>query len=204
MQTRNLPSLVELHHAPVEAYKNDQYNLLLNQEPHADWVRKHPLAKTKNDKGQEVPARYLPIEKIEYMLTRIYGGFSVEVLREGLMANAVYVTVRLHLIHPVTGKPFFTDGVGAKSVQVNSGASPSDISQIKDAGVMMALPSAKSYAIKDAAQNLGRLFGRDLNRSNLSPFQGAYGAAAQAPAPAASEPEKPVNNNYSTTNEFPL
>lgn len=197
---RNLPSLVELHYAPAEAYKNDQYNMLLNQEPHNDWVKAHPMAKTKNDKGQEVPARYLPIEKVEYMLIRIYGGFSVEVLREGMMANAVYVTVRLHLVHPVTGKPFYMDGVGAKSVQVNSGASPSDITQIKDAGVMMALPSAKSYAIKDAAQNLGRLFGRDLNRRNVSPFQGAYTSAAPAP-------EQPTtsNNNYSTSNDnYPL
>jgi len=114
-----LPTLQELHHDPAVAFKMDQYNLLLNQPPHIDWVKTHPMAKVKDDKGNNVPARYMPIDKIEFMLTRIYGGYSVEILREGMMANACFCTVRLHLKHPVTGDSFFMDGTGAKSVQVD-------------------------------------------------------------------------------------
>ncbi len=39
---------------------------------------------------------------------------------------------------------------------------------------MMALPSAKSYAIKDAADHLGSLFGRDLNRKDAPAFSPTY------------------------------
>jgi hypothetical protein len=31
----------------------------------------------------------------------------------------------------------------------------------------MALPMAKSYAIKDACDHFGKLFGRDLNRKTM-------------------------------------
>jgi hypothetical protein len=36
---------------------------------------------------------------------------------------------------------------------------------------MMALPMAKSYAIKDACDHFGKLFGRDLNRKETMGFE---------------------------------
>ena len=39
---------------------------------------------------------------------------------------------------------------------------------------MKALPSAKSYALKDAAELLGDLFGKNLNRKDVLAFIGAY------------------------------
>jgi hypothetical protein len=62
---------------------------------------------------------------------------------------------------------FFMDGVGAAELQTKTGASASDLAAINTGAVMMALPMAKSYAIKDAAENLGKLFGRDLNRKDV-------------------------------------
>jgi ABC-type transporter lipoprotein component MlaA len=35
----------------------------------------------------------------------------------------------------------------------------------------MALPIAKTFAIKDATGHLGKIFGRDLNRKDTIPFQ---------------------------------
>jgi hypothetical protein len=35
---------------------------------------------------------------------------------------------------------------------------------------MMALPIAESYAIKDASEKIGKLFGRDLNRKDTMGF----------------------------------
>jgi len=169
-----LPTLAELHYDVDKALKNDKLNLLLNQPPHEKWIKNHPLAKTKNDKGEEVAARYIPIDKIEFMLTRIFQEWHPEILREGIMFNSVYVAVRLHLKNPVNGQWFFHDGIGAKSVQTDKGYSAADLGHIKDAAVMMALPSAKSYAIKDAAEHLGILFGRDLNRRNGVKFSGGY------------------------------
>jgi len=78
--------------------------------------------------------------------------------------------VRIHLKHPVTGEMFFIDGVGAAELQTKSGASAADLSAINKGAVMMALPMAKSYAIKDAAEHLGKLFGRDLNRKETMAY----------------------------------
>lgn len=179
-QKNNLPTLAELHGDPQKAFKNDQFKSLLNQPPHASWLKKHPMAKAKNAQGQTVPSEYMPIDKVEFMLDRIFQEWKIEVLAVSVLFQSIGVTVRLHYLNPVTGEWSFHDGVGAKSVQVNSGASAADLGQIKDAAVQMALPSAKSYAIKDAAEHLGSLFGRDLNRRDTVLFAGAYGEHEEA------------------------
>jgi hypothetical protein len=180
---RPLPTLAELHQDVQAAFKNDQFKLLLNQPPHTSWLKKHPLETTKNDQGQKVPTEYLPIDKIEFMLDRIFQEWKIEVLQATVMFQSIAVTVRLHYKSPVTGEWCFHDGVGAKSVQTNQGASAADLSAIKDAAVQMALPSAKSFAIKDAAEHLGALFGRDLNRRDVVMFAGAYGPEQPAQTP---------------------
>lgn len=176
MDKKNLPTLAELHHSPAEAFKTDQLNLLLNQPPHASWIKGHPMVKVKNAQNQSVPLQYMPIDKVEYLLTRIFQEWRVEVLQAIPMFQSIAVTIRLHYKNPVTGEWSFHDGVGAKSVQVNAGGAASDLAQIKDAAVMMALPSAKSYAIKDAAEHLGTLFGKDLNRKDTVSFRATYEA----------------------------
>ena len=40
----NLPTIQDLHESnSIASYKNDQLNLLLNQEPKKEWVKDHPL-----------------------------------------------------------------------------------------------------------------------------------------------------------------
>lgn len=173
MEKKQLPKLVELHATPEVAFKNDQLKLLLNQPVHAKWIRKHPLATTKDEMGKTVPAKYIPIDKIEFLLDRIFQEWRIEVLREGVMFNSVYVTIRLHYKNPINNEWSYHDGVGAKDMQKDSGTDLS-MSTIKASAVMMALPSAKSFAIKDAAEHLGELFGRNLNRNHTLAFAGAY------------------------------
>src|SRR4051812_35339726 len=107
-----LPTLAELHHDPLTAFKNDQLNLLLNQPVPAKWLKDHPTAKKKNEAGQTVPMQYIAIDRIEFLLTRIFQEWRVEVLREYVMFQSIGVTVRLHVRNPVTGEWFFHDGVG--------------------------------------------------------------------------------------------
>lgn len=214
MQTNSkpLPTLAELHGDPQAAFKNDQFKTLLNQPPSASWLKKHPLAKAKDNNGQTVPSEYIPIDKIEFMLDRIFQEWKIEVLQAVVMFQSIAVTVRLHYKNPVTGEWSFHDGVGAKSVQTNQGASAADLSAIKDAAVQMALPSAKSYAIKDAAEHLGSLFGRDLNRRDTIMFAGAYDTTPQPQdvKPAAiwkaanpyEEPKSAPVNNHSQSFNF--
>jgi hypothetical protein len=86
----------------------------------------------------------------------------------------VYATVRLHYLDPITGEWGYHDGTGAMPVQTDKGKSASDLAAIKSSAIQMALPAAVSYAIKDAAEHLGVLFGRDLNRKDTIAYQGAY------------------------------
>lgn len=201
MAHKNLPTLAELHYDVETAFKNDQLKRLLNQQPHESFIKLHPLAKVKNDQGKDVPSRYIPIDKIEFMMDRIFQEWRVEVLRESVMFQSIAVTVRLHYLNPVTATWSFHDGCGAKSVQVEKGANASDLSAIKDAAVQMAFPAAKSYAIKDAAEHLGILFGKDLNRRGTFEFTGAYESAANETAKVSKQEE---NNNYSNQKDYEL
>jgi hypothetical protein len=162
-----LPKLEDLQHDVEEAFKNDQLNYLLNQKPPDSWLKPHPYVNVKDDTGKSVPLRYMPIEKTEFLLTKIFQRWEVQVIATGVMFQSVYVHVRLTVTNPLNGEKISHDGLGAANVQTDSGASAADLSKIKASAVMMALPSAESYAIKDAAEKFGRIFGKDLNRNNV-------------------------------------
>lgn len=165
MKENKLPKLQDLHHDIQEAFKTDQLNLLLNQQPKKEWVKDHPVAKG---------VKYIPIDKVEFLLTKIFGEWKVEILSEGQMFNSVYVKVRLHYKNPLNGLWAFHDGLGAVGVQTDKGASASDLSAIKQDAIMKALPAAESYAIKDAAEKLGQLFGSNLNRKDVITYESSY------------------------------
>jgi len=160
---RELPILSDLYKADDIAtlFKTDQFNLLMNQAPEPKWVLENKFAGN---------SKYIPIGILETLLQRIFKEFRVEVMREGTMFNSVYVTIRLHYLHPISGEWGFHDGVGSAQVQTKGGASPADLQNINNNAVMMALPMAKSYAIKDACDHFGKLFGRDLNRKDTMGF----------------------------------
>lgn len=169
----NLPTLAELHYDVQAAFKNDQLTCLLNQPPHQDWLKKHPM--TKGD--------YLPIDKIEFMLSRIWQKWYVQVLSYQVIFQSVAVHVRLHYYNPYgeVGEWQYQDGLGACPVQTDAGKSPADLAAIKNAAVQMALPAAESYAIKDACEKMGTLFGKDLNRKDTVMFAGAFNDGPPAP-----------------------
>jgi hypothetical protein len=165
MSNNNLPTLADLNTNIEQAFKNDQLNYLLNQEPPAAWVKTNKYAGNTS---------YIPIDKVEMLLTRIFQEWRVEVLDVKQLFNAVSCHIRLHYKNPTNGEWSYHDGVGAMQIQTKSGASPADLGAINNNAVMMAVPAAKSYAIKDAADHLGKLFGRDLNRKDTMAFTPAY------------------------------
>lgn len=136
----------------------DEFNVLINQNPPKAWIKTNQYANN---------SQYLPIDKVELLLRKIYKDVDIEVLRESVMFNALCVTVRIHYTNPVTGLRGFKDGVGAKQIQTKKGSSPADLANINNNAVEMALPIAKTNAIKDACHNLGRIFGGDLNRKDI-------------------------------------
>lgn len=171
MSNLSIPTLDQLVANDDNSFKQDALTVLLNNAPPQSWLKQHPTAKYKNETGQNVPAPYLPIDKVEYLLTKIFGTWWVEIREIKPVANSVVVTVRLWVIDPITKQPRFNDGVGATPIQTESGAGAMDWNAVKSNGVQIAAPAAETYAIKDAAEKFGRLFGKDLTRINTMNYE---------------------------------
>lgn len=162
LTTYTPPTFEDLTKDIEGAYRDDAFKALLNQDPPASWVKENRYANG---------AHYLPIDKVEYLLDRIFRQWRVEVLNVGQAFNGVHVTIRLHYLNPVTGKWEHQDGVGADEMQTKQGASPADLANINKGALSMSIPKAKSEAIKDAAHHIGRIFGRDLNRKDVKEYE---------------------------------
>lgn len=158
----------------IEAAKHDDLNMLLNQPPPKKWIKQHPLIKKKVTNGQgqsvEVPFEYLPIDKVETMLIRIFKHVKIEITGQGTAFNGVWVTVRIHYFHPVMNCMSFHDGIGSVSLQTKKGTSPADLANINHGALAIAFPIAKTEAIKDASHHFGATFGANLNRSDTISF----------------------------------
>lgn len=165
-----LPTLAELIKPNEEDLADNQLMIILNQPPPAAWLLEHPTAKIKNELGVDVPLPYLPINKVEYLLVKIYGKYKVEVRNVMNIANSVLVTVRLYVTNPITQEEEWHDGVGACPIQTNKGAGAMDWNAAKANGVQIAAPAAETYAIKDAAEKFGKIFGKDLGRRDTMDY----------------------------------
>lgn len=164
--SKDLVKLVDNgENSPVVFEKMGELKSVLNQNPNRSWVKNHPFASG---------VVYLPIDKVETMLDMIFQQWRVEILSVSQLAQSICCTVRLHYLNPVTNEWSFHDGVGAVPLKTNKGASAADMSAIKSDAVATGAPAAKSFAIKDAAEHLGKLFGRDLNRKDAVAYSNLY------------------------------
>lgn len=157
-EVKKLPNINDLYEDVEKAAKNNDLNILLNQPPKQEWVKQNKYANNTN---------YIPIEKVEYLLTSIYQNWKVEIKETTVIANSIVVTVRLHVQSPITGEWDWQDGIGASPIQTQSGAAATDFTKVNTSAVQMAAPAAESYAIKDAAEKLGKIFGKDINRKDV-------------------------------------
>lgn len=146
----------------------DDFLEFVNQDPPEIFIENHPIAKN---------VKYIAISNTELTLDKIFQYWSVEILKTEVMFNAIAVTVRVNYKHPVLGEWMHQDGVGAVGVQTDKGETAANLSAIKQDAVMKALPAAKSFAIKDAVDHIGKIFGRDLNRKNTFDFTPSYGTS---------------------------
>jgi hypothetical protein len=158
----SLPKLQDLYLDKIKTQRNDVFITLMNQEPNKTWVKEHPFIRG---------YKYLPIERIEYLLKSIFKNYRIEITGQGQSFNGVWVTVRVHYVHPLTGEWSFHDGIGASQLQTAKGTSPADLANINNGALSMAFPMAKTIAIKDACDHFGKLFGADLNRKDLISYE---------------------------------
>lgn len=157
-----LPTLPELFEDNIElAGKTEGLNAILNTNPPEKWVKVHPFVKDH---------KYLPIDKVEYLLRKIFKRYSIEITGQGTAFNGVWVTVRVNYFNPITGEMNSSDGIGAMQLQTAKGTSPADLANINNGAISMAFPIAKTLAIKDACELIGNIFGANLNRKDAISF----------------------------------
>lgn len=158
MENRKLPTIKELYSGELQTKSaQNNLNVLLNQPPPPKWLKDHPFAKN---------VKYIPIEKIEFLLTKLFIQWRVEIKQVQIIANSCTVTVRLHYQNIIGNDWSWQDGIGASPIQTEAGAGAMDWDKTKNDAVMKAAPAAESYAIKDAAEKIGKIFGKDINRKD--------------------------------------
>lgn len=163
IEKSKLPTLAELFDDSLAlAGKQEGLNALLNAEPPKTWVKEHPFIK-----GH----RYVPIDKVEYLLRKIFKHYQIEITGQGTAFNGVWVTVRVHYFNPSINTMSFVDGIGAIQLQTKKDTSPTDLINLNNGAISMAFPIAKSLAIKDACQLLGNIFGGNLDRKDTIQFE---------------------------------
>lgn len=169
--TFKLPTIAEIYAAgenmPV-LQQDSVIQVLLNQAPRPEWLKAHPIAKKEvmvDGRKQQVPISYIPIERIEWLLTNVFVRWKVEIKNSKLIANSIVVEVRLHYYDHVMEEWHWQDGIGAQPLQTDKDSGAVDFNKIKSNAVQIAAPAAESYAVKDAAEKIGKLFGKDLNRA---------------------------------------
>lgn len=139
----------------------------LNQAPPADGIEKTPDGK----------ASTLTISHVEGKLDEIYlRQWGTKDVNIQIVANEILVWLTLWVIDPSSGIKIERSGFAA--VQITVDKVPDNLRgpernqwalnlQNKKANAChLAFPKAKSMAIKNAAQSLGVIFGRNLNRKN--------------------------------------
>lgn len=137
------------------------------------------------DKTPDGKAKTLPISFVEMTLDEIFlGQWSTEHFTTRQMLNEVCGELELVVIHPVTGMEMRR--VGAASIIIQVDKSPDDLtgqarnewqlspSNKKPNALDLGYPKLKAECVKNAAQSLGKVFGRDLNRKKTDKLQQEY------------------------------
>lgn len=152
------------------------------------WLKKHPI----------IPNyRYLPVDKVEFSLHRIFGamGWRAEILSAGSMFNSSYCIVRLHYKIPNTNVWMSHDGVGAAPCHTKGGEAAANLSAIKSDAVTKSLPTSASYALKNAARKIGELFGANVDDYDAISFFDQEGTFKGLWQPPPSQPPATSTSN---------
>lgn len=147
------------------------FNSRLHSQPNAE-----SLDKTPDGKAQTVTISHIEMTLDEYF----FGLWETENFRWNQIGNEVVGAIDLKVFHPVVNG--WLKRTGAASIVIMVDKAPEGISQQernqwalntankKSNALDMAFPKLKAECLKNAAQSLGKLFGRDLNRKKQDGF----------------------------------
>lgn len=140
------------------------------------------------DQTPDGKASYLPISFVEMSLDEIFlGQWSTENFKWSAITNEVQGSLELVLWHPITGRQIRRTGAGSIIITVDSISEEMKDKMTKQDRNLYALnpenkkpnaldlafPKLKAECVKNAAQTLGKLFGRDINRKKRDVFKPA-------------------------------
>ena len=81
----------------------------------------------------------------------------------------------MHVQDPITGEWDYQDGVGAMPIQIAKEAgSAIAFEKMNSSAIQIGSPASESFAIKDACEKFGRIFGKDLNRKDNVNYDRLY------------------------------
>lgn len=148
----------------------------LNREPDPTEMEPTPDGKAKT----------LPISFVEMTLDELFlGQWTTENFKWSAITNEVQGSIDLVVMHPVTGKEIRRVGAASIIITVDSLSKEEKDKMSKQDRNLYALnpenkkpnaldlgfPKLKAECLKNAAQSLGKIFGRDLNRKKKDSFK---------------------------------
>lgn len=140
-----------------------EFQRRLNLEPDAREFEDTPDGK----------ARTLPISFVQMTLDELYlGQWDTTDPTYQQIFNEVVATVVLTVVHPVTGREQRRVGWASVIITQDKDALVADFNMTKKKNALdLAFPKLGAEAFKSAAQSLGKIFGRDINRKKVDTFK---------------------------------
>jgi len=130
-------------------------------------------------------AKTLPISFVEMTLDELFlGQWGTEGFTTKVISNEVCGELVLWVLHPITENVIKRVGSAAIIIQVDKAPEglegkernlwAIDVHNKKPNALDLGYPKLKAECVKNAAQSLGKIFGRDLNRKKADIYQPAY------------------------------
>jgi hypothetical protein len=135
-----------LEHAIYEV--NEKLNWLQIEKALTLYPKKEWVEKIEELNGY----KYLPIDKVEWLLSRLFPNWSADITH--VVSDDKKCIVAVSINYKIGDTTYKRPGVGCCDV---SGQHTS----------ATAFPTAKSIAVRDAAEMIGNIFGANLNRKNV-------------------------------------
>lgn len=127
------------------------------------------------DRTPDNKANTLPISFVEMTLDELFlGQWEVSDVHTQQIFNEVVGTGILTVWHPVTQRPLKRAGFGAVVITQDKDATIGEFNMTKKKNALdLSFPKLKAEITKNAAQTLGKIFGRDINRKSKDVFKPA-------------------------------
>jgi hypothetical protein len=110
---------------------------------------------------------YLAISYVQAKLDELYFGiWKVENFRWQVIVNEIIGSVDLHVYHPILETWIVRTGAAANAIRQKKDSDSTDIGAKIKTALEQDFAKLKTECIKNAAKDLGVIFGRDLNRKN--------------------------------------